>query len=61
MLKTDIRALVGVPSWMLVLLKKITLDTGKPIRELWPNIEVFFMVELAFVHLKSNLKNHNVR
>ena len=40
--KADIRAMVGVPSWMLVLLKKIVEDTGRTIPELWPNLEVFF-------------------
>ena len=40
--KQDIRALLGVPSWMLVLLKKIFADTGRPIDELWKNLEVFF-------------------
>lgn len=41
-INTDIRALVGVPSWMLVLLKKIVEDTGKTIPGIWPQIEVFF-------------------
>jgi hypothetical protein len=41
-IKTDIRSLVGVPSWMLVLLKKIVEDTGKSIPEIWPKLEVFF-------------------
>lgn len=54
--KTDIRALVGVPSWMLVLLKKITVDTGKPIRELWPNIEVFFHGGVSFRPFKEQFE-----
>lgn len=41
-LQEDIRALLGVPSWMLVLLKKITEDSGRSIADLWPNLEVFF-------------------
>ena len=41
-IKQDIRAFVGVPSWMLVLLKKIAKDTGQRMDELWPNLEVFF-------------------
>lgn len=40
--KEDIRAFLGVPSWMLVLLKKIATDTGKPLPDLWKNLEVFF-------------------
>lgn len=45
---TDIRAFVGVPSWVLVLLKKIVKDTGKTILELWPNLEVFFHGGVSF-------------
>ncbi|MGV8962789.1 MAG: GH3 auxin-responsive promoter family protein [Candidatus Saccharimonadaceae bacterium] len=45
----DIRSLLGVPSWMLVLLKKISLDTGKTVSELWPNLEVFFHGGVSFV------------
>lgn len=39
----DITSLAGVPSWMLVLLKKVLDVTGKDnILEVWPNLEVFF-------------------
>ncbi len=48
-IKADIRAFVGVPSWMLVLLKKIVEDTGKSIPELWPQIEVFFHGGVSFL------------
>lgn len=48
-IKEDIRALLGVPSWMLVLLKKITKDTGQCITDLWPNLEVFFHGGVSFV------------
>ncbi|MEA5127318.1 MAG: GH3 auxin-responsive promoter family protein [Proteiniphilum sp.] len=47
--KADIRAMVGVPSWMLVLLKKIAEDTGRSIPELWPNLEVFFHGGVGFL------------
>lgn len=47
--KADIRAMVGVPSWMLVLLKKIVEDTGRTIPELWPNLEVFFHGGVGFL------------
>lgn len=46
--KEDVRALLGVPSWMLVLLKKIVSDTGHSIPELWKNIEVFFHGGVSF-------------
>lgn len=45
----DIRAFVGVPSWMLVLLKKITQDTGRAIPDLWPQLEVFFHGGVSFL------------
>ncbi|WP_159948819.1 GH3 auxin-responsive promoter family protein [Polaribacter septentrionalilitoris] len=39
----DITSLVGVPSWMLVLLHRILERTGKNnILEVWPNLEVYF-------------------
>jgi len=47
--KADIRAMVGVPSWMLVLLKKIVDDTGSTISELWPRLEVFFHGGVGFL------------
>ncbi|WP_028891181.1 GH3 auxin-responsive promoter family protein [Tenacibaculum sp. 47A_GOM-205m] len=39
----NITSLVGVPSWMLVLLNKVLEKTGKDnILEVWPNLEVYF-------------------
>lgn len=39
----DVRSISGVPSWMLVLLKKILKKSKKTdLREVWPNLEVFF-------------------
>ncbi len=39
----DVRSISGVPSWMLVLLRKILAKSGKKtIHEVWPNLEVFF-------------------
>jgi len=39
----DITSLVGVPSWMLVLLHKVLETTGKEnILEVWPNLEAYF-------------------
>lgn len=61
----DIRALLGVPSWMLVLLKKITLDTGYSIPELWSNLEVFFHGGVSFSPYKEQyeelIPNNNMR
>ena len=53
---SDIRAFVGVPSWMLVLLKKIVEDTGKTIPELWPHIEVFFHGGVSFLPFQEQFK-----
>ena len=47
--KTDIRAMIGVPSWMLVFLKQITAETGKSVVELWPRLEVFFHGGVSFL------------
>lgn len=39
----NITSLVGVPSWMLVLLNRVLEKTGKEnILEVWPNLEVYF-------------------
>ena len=39
----NITSLVGVPSWMLVLLNRVLKKTGKEnILEVWPNLEVYF-------------------
>jgi len=39
----NITSLVGVPSWMLVLLNRVLEKTGKSnILEVWPNLEVYF-------------------
>ncbi len=49
----DIRSLIGVPSWMLVLLKKVTEDTGQNINDIWPNLEVFFHGGVSFSPYKE--------
>ncbi len=39
----DVRSISGVPSWMLVLLRKILQKSGKKnLHDVWPNLEVFF-------------------
>ncbi len=39
----DVRGISGVPSWMLVLLRKVLEKSGKQnLHEVWPNLEVFF-------------------
>lgn len=46
--KNDIRALMGVPSWMMVVLKTLKEETGKNLSELWPNFQTFFHGGVAF-------------
>ncbi len=45
----DIRAMIGVPSWMMVLLKKIVQETGRSIPDIWPHLEVFFHGGVSFL------------
>ncbi|MEN9918409.1 MAG: hypothetical protein RL662_845 [Bacteroidota bacterium] len=55
-IKSDIRAFMGVPSWLLVLLKKIKADTGKELTDLWPNLEVFFHGGVNFAPFDEQYK-----
>lgn len=52
----DIRALMGVPSWMLVLLKKIKADTGKELTDIWPRLEVFFHGGVSFTPFEEQFE-----
>lgn len=54
--KNDIRALMGVPSWMLVLLKKVKEETGMALTDLWPNLEVFFHGGVSFTPFEEQYK-----
>jgi hypothetical protein len=45
----NITSLVGVPSWMLVLMNRVLEKTGKKsISEVWPNLEVYFHGGVSF-------------
>ncbi len=46
--KKDVRAMAGVPSWLLVLFKYIVEKEGKPIHQIWSNLEVFFHGGVCF-------------
>ncbi len=53
----DITSLVGVPSWMLVLLNKVLEKTGKKnILEVWPNLEVYFHGGVNFNPYREQFK-----
>ncbi|MCC8187620.1 MAG: GH3 auxin-responsive promoter family protein [Bacteroides sp.] len=53
-IKSDITSISGVPSWMLVLIKRILEKTGKnSLEEVWPNLEVFFHGGVSFTPYKE--------
>ena len=53
----DITSLVGVPSWMLVLLNKVLEKTGENnILEVWPNLEVYFHGGVNFNPYREQFK-----
>ncbi|SHE54943.1 GH3 auxin-responsive promoter family protein [Dysgonomonas macrotermitis] len=54
--KKDVRAFMGVPSWLLVLLKKIKAETGKELTDLWPNLEVFFHGGVSFTPFEEQYR-----
>ncbi len=48
-IREDVRCIAGVPSWTLVLLKRILEITGKQhIVEVWPNLELFMHGGVSF-------------
>lgn len=48
-MREDVRSIAGVPSWTLVLLKRILEITGKRhIMEVWPNLELFMHGGVSF-------------
>jgi hypothetical protein len=54
----NVTSLAGVPSWTLVLLRKILEKTGKStIIEVWPNLEVFFHGGVSFAPYRSQFRS----
>lgn len=54
----DITNIQGVPSWTLVLLNRILETTGKStIREVWPNLEVFFHGAVSFLPYRKQFEH----
>ncbi len=54
----DVRSMAGVPSWMLVLLKKILTKSDKTnFNEIWPNLEVFFHGGVKFDPYREQYKS----
>lgn len=53
----NVTNLSGVPSWYLVLIKRILAKTGKQtLEEVWPNLEVFFHGGVAFTPYREQYK-----
>ncbi|MDA3944379.1 MAG: GH3 auxin-responsive promoter family protein [Bacteroidetes bacterium] len=53
----DVTSISGVPSWTLVLIKKILEITGKKnLSEVWPNLEVFFHGGVNFDPYRDQFK-----
>lgn len=64
--KENVTGLMGVPSWMLVLLHKLIVQhPGKSLKEIWPNIEVYFHGGVSFRPYRSQyeslLKDHSLQ
>lgn len=54
MMNENVTSIAGVPSWMLVLLKRILeKKNAKSIHEVWPNLEVYFHGGVAFAPYKE--------
>ena len=50
----NVTSFAGVPSWMLVLLNRLLVETGKEnLYELWPNLEVYFHGGVSFAPYKE--------
>ncbi|MDZ4664132.1 MAG: GH3 auxin-responsive promoter family protein [Bacteroidota bacterium] len=57
MTSENVTSIAGVPSWMLVLLKRILERSGaKTIKEVWPNFEVYFHGGVSFGPYKEQFK-----
>ena len=58
MMNENVTSLAGVPSWMLVLLKRI-LDKKQvtSIKDIWPNLEVYFHGGVSFAPYKDQFVN----
>lgn len=56
-LRADVTNLSGVPSWMLVLIKRLLEKSGKQgLEEVWPHLEVFFHGGVAFTPYREQYK-----
>ena len=55
--KADITNISGVPSWFMTVLEKLLEATGKKtVKEVWPNLEVFFHGGISFVPYREHYR-----
>ncbi|GAC1417047.1 MAG: GH3 auxin-responsive promoter family protein [Flavisolibacter sp.] len=53
----DVTSMSGVPTWLIVLLKRILEITGKKnIKEVWPNLELYMHGGVSFVPYKDQME-----
>jgi hypothetical protein len=53
----NVTSFAGVPSWLLVLMNRMLLETGKEnLLEVWPNLEVYFHGGVSFEPYKEQYK-----
>ena len=56
-IEEDVTSLSGVPTWTLILLKRILEISGKStIKEVWPNLELYIHGGVSFVPYKDQFK-----
>lgn len=54
----DVTSITGVPSWTMVLGKRLLEKTGKSnLREVWPNLEAFFHGGVSFHPYRESFRN----
>jgi hypothetical protein len=54
----NVTSVAGVPSWMLILLKRILENTGKKtISDIWPNLEVYFHGGVSLLPYKEQFRS----
>jgi hypothetical protein len=54
MANENVTSLAGVPSWMLVLIKRILeLKKTDDLKDIWPNLEVYFHGGVSFTPYKE--------
>src|SRR5437763_3393330 len=56
-IQENVTSMAGVPTWLIVLLKRILEITGKKnIREVWPSLELYLHGGVSFVPYKEQFE-----